>query len=289
MNDLAVRLSALSGSPLEHCGQRVITLAQMDAVHGRPDGTARRNFNQHKDKLREGRDFFDVTEGLNEFRTGPGGGSVTLLTESGYLTLVKAFRDSLAWYVQRELVEVYFRARDFARSLPDSDAVVGLIRPLGEDVRGLKVSVFRIEERLTGLEFGVADIRQNMPRHPTKPPSEASRRQACAVILEFYNRRCPVKLTVEIVTPDGQEIPGVAVWDHMRNRANPAADVGWLVCADANQEMGEPNSSERKKYEAAFEEYQRRRAKLERDGVTGRGRRPDPEAAVADLFAPRKR
>lgn len=36
-------------------------------------------------------------------------GDVTLLTESGYLMLVKSFTDDLAWDVQRQLVNSYFR------------------------------------------------------------------------------------------------------------------------------------------------------------------------------------
>ncbi len=34
-----------------------------------------------------------------------------LLTESGYLMLVKSFTDDLAWQVQRELIKSYFRAQ----------------------------------------------------------------------------------------------------------------------------------------------------------------------------------
>lgn len=34
-----------------------------------------------------------------------------LITETGYLMLVKSFTDDLAWKVQRELVDSYFRVR----------------------------------------------------------------------------------------------------------------------------------------------------------------------------------
>lgn len=36
---------------------------------------------------------------------------ITLITESGYLMLVKSFTDDLAWKVQRELVNFYFRGK----------------------------------------------------------------------------------------------------------------------------------------------------------------------------------
>mgnify|MGYP001623778949 FL=1 len=35
---------------------------------------------------------------------------ITLISESGYLMLVKSFTDDLAWTVQRQLVDSYFRA-----------------------------------------------------------------------------------------------------------------------------------------------------------------------------------
>lgn len=101
-------------APIETAGQRVVTLAMVDAVHQRADGTARRNFNQHRNRLIEGDDFVKMS--ADEFRTRfPGVISdrateaVTLLTESGYLMLVKSFTDDLAWEVQRKLVNSYFR------------------------------------------------------------------------------------------------------------------------------------------------------------------------------------
>lgn len=108
---------------IQYRGRRVITLAQMDQVHERPEGTARRNFNEHKTKLIKSEDYFVLSQAdeirtlADEIRT-PNqvedrrGGSqkrLTLLTESGYLLLVKAFTDDLAWQVQRQLVSAYFR------------------------------------------------------------------------------------------------------------------------------------------------------------------------------------
>jgi hypothetical protein len=98
---------------MEYRGKRVITLAMMDEVHERPDGTAKRNFNQHKQRLLPGRHYFDVT--ADEFRTQwpelsyrRAEGAI-LLTEPGYLMLVKSFQDERAWQVQETLVEGYYR------------------------------------------------------------------------------------------------------------------------------------------------------------------------------------
>jgi len=95
----------------EYNGQRVITLKDVDTVHQRPEGTARKRFNDNKKHFIEGVDFFvrNSDEAREEFGiTAPNG--LTLITESGYLMLVKSFTDDLAWIVQRQLVNTYFRA-----------------------------------------------------------------------------------------------------------------------------------------------------------------------------------
>ena len=99
----------------EYGGQRVVTFRDIDAVHGRPGGTARKRFNDNRDRFVAGEDYFKIC--ASEFRTAIGDmdsrqqNDVTLITESGYLMLVKSFTDDLAWKVQRELVDVYFRAK----------------------------------------------------------------------------------------------------------------------------------------------------------------------------------
>lgn len=96
----------------EYMGQRVVTFKEIDQVHGRPDGTARKRFNANKKHFVKDVDFFMLHRGdnaLSVFRTvdiPPMG--ITLLTQTGYLMLVKSFTDDLAWRVQRELVNNYF-------------------------------------------------------------------------------------------------------------------------------------------------------------------------------------
>ena len=89
----------------EYKGQRVITLADIDRVHKRPEGTARKRFNDSRKHFIEGEDMFTVepseirTVGLNR----PQGGTpekMILLTESGYLMVAKSLTDDLAWRVQ---------------------------------------------------------------------------------------------------------------------------------------------------------------------------------------------
>lgn len=115
MNELkTITINNTDISVKEYRGKRVVTLKEIDQCHGRPEGTARRNFNTNKQHLVEGEDYFIVQLTTNEIRTQFGAGknagkTMTLLTESGYLMLVKSFTDDLAWDVQRQLVNSYFK------------------------------------------------------------------------------------------------------------------------------------------------------------------------------------
>lgn len=102
----------------EYNGQRVVTFKDIDAVHGRPEGTARKRFNDNKKHFTKGFDYFKVkcSEVRPFFGQTPLNGfnpnaDLILLTESGYLMLAKSFTDDLAWKVQRELVNNYFRGK----------------------------------------------------------------------------------------------------------------------------------------------------------------------------------
>lgn len=102
----------------EYNGKRVVTFKDIDACHGRPEGTARKRFNDNKQHFIESEDYFKITP--SEFRTAFGENSmnkrqsnnIVLITESGYLMLVKSFTDDLAWQVQRQLVNTYFRVSE---------------------------------------------------------------------------------------------------------------------------------------------------------------------------------
>lgn len=109
---------------LEHQGLRVVTLSQVDAVHGRAAGTAGRNFREHKARFQEGEDYFVVSS--DEIRRNNPNAipdtarrpDVILLTETGYTMLVKPFNDDLAWQVQRQVVTGYFAAQRLIAAAP---------------------------------------------------------------------------------------------------------------------------------------------------------------------------
>lgn len=102
----------------EWSGQRVVTFKDIDRIHDRPEGTARKRFSDNKSRLVENEDYFKIKKSdiqKSEKRTLeieiPNRG-ITVLTESGYLLLVKSFTDDLAWKVQRDLVNTYFKFKE---------------------------------------------------------------------------------------------------------------------------------------------------------------------------------
>lgn len=114
-------------------GKRVVTFKNIDTVHQRPEGTARKRFNDNRQHFVSGVDYFKISP--SEFRTAfeeqmdnRQQNNITLITESGYLMLVKSFTDDLAWKVQRELVDSYFRVREHIEPVKQ-DIQVSVMQP----------------------------------------------------------------------------------------------------------------------------------------------------------------
>ena len=114
--DDVIQINDFDLSVKEYQGERVVTFKDIDEVHGRPDGTARKRFNDNREHFIEGVDYYKVC--VSEIRThkimdisSKAREDITLLTESGYLMLVKSFTDDIAWSVQRQLVNSYFRVK----------------------------------------------------------------------------------------------------------------------------------------------------------------------------------
>ncbi len=169
---------------IEYQGQRVATHAQIDAVHARPEGTAGRNFREHKHRLVEGEDFLKV--GADEFRrhldpshSKFASEDVVLMTEQGYLMLVKSFTDDLAWQVQRQLVTGYFRAQLVAapsktarirgRTALEQVKLINFVGDAIKNVPGIRLgrlaaAKLKAFSEQTGLDF--SDFRRALPALP---------------------------------------------------------------------------------------------------------------------------
>lgn len=159
-----VQINATRLQVVEYRSERVVTLAQVDQVHERPEGTARRNFNEHRARFVEGIDFFELDQ-PDEIRslglTRPQGGTpgkVILITEAGYTMLVKPFNDDLAWNVQRLLVTRYFAGPETTNAIARKPAPPPV--RLAYDAAKAFPPLFRVA-RLLGCDKNAAAISAN--------------------------------------------------------------------------------------------------------------------------------
>ncbi len=142
MNDI-VKINNHDVTAKEYNGLRIVTFKDIDMVHERPDGTAKRNFNENKKHFIKDTDYFIVR--ASEIRTNKimdisdkAHQDMVFITESGYLMLVKSFTDDLAWEVQRQLVNAYFKT----------------VKPLSQvDMMRIQLGMIdNHEDRITNLE-----------------------------------------------------------------------------------------------------------------------------------------
>lgn len=122
MNNQIVKINNADLLVKEFKGQRVVTFKDIDMLHERVEGTAGRNFRENKNHLIANEDYFLIKGNeLRDFKqatnfVGSNAKEIILITESGYLMLVKSLQDDLAWKVQRELVNNYFRAKQIVQA-----------------------------------------------------------------------------------------------------------------------------------------------------------------------------
>lgn len=144
-------------SAVEYRNQRVVTLAMVDEVHGRPEGTASAAYLRNKEHFIEGVDTYLIEYSENNVLRGFGVEvpfrGLRVLTESGYLMLTKPFNDPLSWQVQRELVNSYFRARQ-----PMSE--MEMIAAMAADAVRQQKRISHVEEKIESVAETVENIKR---------------------------------------------------------------------------------------------------------------------------------
>ena len=153
MNGLVLKDSLLI-EKRSYKNQPVVTFRDIDAAHQKPDGSARKRFNEHKRFFVEGLDYFVLEKDEAQSRYGiiaPNG--LKVFTQTGYLMIVKSFTDELSWAIQRELVNGYFarekRGLSFMGTpvIPLKDAA----KALGCTESALRHTLARNSEGLLGM------------------------------------------------------------------------------------------------------------------------------------------
>lgn len=145
-------------------GQRVVTFADIDKVHERPEGTARKRFYDNKKRFVEGEEYFFITKSLmSEKRTFgievPNRG-ITVLTESGYLLLVKTFTDDLSWEVQKQLVNSYFKLNEITQDF-NSNYPIDIVG-LNDFISELKDNLPCVYAQINSIENSINEVVDNM-------------------------------------------------------------------------------------------------------------------------------
>lgn len=106
--------------PLKFKGTRVLLLKHIDRLHGRKEGHASRRFYQYQPELYEGCHYYRLTEAdlktiEDQGYTGCRAHTV-LITEAGYLELVKGFREADHKQNRKQVLEGYYISRDDMRT-----------------------------------------------------------------------------------------------------------------------------------------------------------------------------
>lgn len=141
-------------------GQRVVTFKDIDMVHNRPEGTASRNFRENRKHFILNEDYFVIKPSdiqIDEIRHSGiieevNNRGTYFMTETGYLMIVKSFTDDLAWSVQRQLVNAYFRAKEILQSEKKTPAPQNDFSTLCVQVNGIERDLDNFYDRLNAVE-----------------------------------------------------------------------------------------------------------------------------------------
>lgn len=153
----------------EYQQQRVVTFKDIDELHQRAEGTARRNFNENKEYFVEGVDYFYLKgEKLKELKArtnfvGPYDSQLVLITQTGYPMLTKSMNDPLSWAVQRELVNNYFNPKqplDTSNLSPELQFMNSVVRSLAKQEMETKRLEMKVDSITDIISLNTTDWRK---------------------------------------------------------------------------------------------------------------------------------
>lgn len=213
MNNQIIKINNTHLSVKEFKGQRVVTFRDIDMLHERVEGTARKRFNDNKKHFIQNEDYFVLNsdEAVRSFKTiAPNG--LKLITESGYLMLVKSLQDDLAWKVQRELVNNYFRVKENVQAKPTCIEDV-LIQSLHE-MKEVKQTALEAKEEAQDVRNDFEDFKKDLPLIGDEPEElQAVVRRVGTKALGGYNSPayCDKSLSKKVYRN---------VWDYVKGQFN---------------------------------------------------------------------
>ncbi|WP_461206878.1 ORF6N domain-containing protein [Clostridium sp. DL1XJH146] len=157
--------------------QRVVTFKDIDSLHQRTEGTASRNFLENRNHFIEGVDYYLLSKSQNNEIRGfeiPNRG-LTLITESGYLMLIKSLTDDLAWKVQRELVKNYFRVKEVKRDMSELSPQLQLLINMELEQKKLKQQLNEVNHHALEAKAEVQAMRDVITLNPNSWRSDTTK------------------------------------------------------------------------------------------------------------------
>lgn len=193
----------------EFNNQRVVTFKDIDLLHQRTDGIARKNFNNNIQHFIEDTDYFSIKPSdVNNFPIPINNAGLTLITESGYLMLVKSFQDDLAWKVQRELVNSYFRV-----SKDKPQCVEDLIIMQAQSLKDIRLQLQETRQETTAVKQEVQNIKEVI----TIKPSEEWRKKTNILVNRICMKTKDYKNTKDEIYKALQERAGCDLKIRLKN------------------------------------------------------------------------
>lgn len=161
-------------TPIEHCGQRVLTTAQLAEAYETENKIISNNFNRNKNRYIEGKHFYklmgDDVENfcVHHFDEHKNHSKIRILylwTEKGALLHAKSLNTDKAWEVYEFLVDTYFRVKE-------------LTHDYNEILLMLVQKQYELEKRIEELEKAETVVQQ--------PPALENN----SIVFDFINECC---------------------------------------------------------------------------------------------------
>lgn len=158
-DDSFLEINGIKIERKEYKGVPVLTVWDISEVHNREAKTIGQSFSRNRKNLIENEDYFVMKQEefsgshfLTQKNIPNNVKEIFLFTQTGYLMLVKSFKDDFSWKIQRSLVQSYFNIQILKKAIRSGEIEITM-----KDPKALKkVLMFDVMEAETKEESMVA-------------------------------------------------------------------------------------------------------------------------------------
>ena len=205
--------------------ERVITAWDIAKLHEREVREVTQNFNYVKEKLILNEDYFLVPRNkiseskilIQDFIPN-NVKEIPIFTESGYLMLVKSFKDDLSWKIQRVLVNNYFKMKqlkeEIVKGYEPTEYEKDLLKlekaKLLKDVRD-SVRIDSYKDILNSIIVKETTGEMYLPL-PKIEQLSYSATEICKMLLDRYDLKVSVQKLGRVANKENLKIEGNGIW-----------------------------------------------------------------------------